>query len=133
MPGIGVAVAKKTKRKGSKKAARESAPVTSDALTERQRRFVENWLGATPGNGTRSAQAAGYSGSVSVLAAQAYHLLRNPKIKAAIDARIESDPMIVGRVERLRILSSIARGELTTKVVSFDMKGQPVENEEEPP
>lgn len=47
------------------------------------RKFIEVY----DGNGTQSARAAGYKGSDNVLAVTATRMLRNPKIKEAIEAR----------------------------------------------
>lgn len=91
--------------------------LVDDDITEKQRRFVDAYMGEAKGNGTEAARVAGYDGSDAVLATTAWRLLRKAEIRRALDVRMESDPLIMGRVERLRKLSSIARGEYTSQVV----------------
>lgn len=63
-------------------------------LTERQRRFVEAYLGEACGNGTKAAGIAGYSGTYGTLAVTANGLLKHPKVSAAIEkARRENPPV----------------------------------------
>ena len=55
-------------------------------LTERQRRFVEEYMAC--GNGTEACRRAGYSqNSETVLRVQAHENLAKPNIKAEIDRR----------------------------------------------
>lgn len=56
----------------------------TDKPNPRQQRFIDAWL--ITGNATQSAKNAGYSEASAHV--QGYLLLRNDKIKAAIDARI---------------------------------------------
>jgi hypothetical protein len=80
-------------------------------LTERQRKFVDAYMGEANGNGTKAARLAGYAGDDNTLAVAAYDLLRTPKIRSALDARLEGDPLIAGRLERTRFLTSVVRVE----------------------
>lgn len=82
-----------------------------DKLTPKQRRWAEAYAGEAKGNGTKAAQIAGYSGTREQLAVIAYNNVRNPKIRAVLDAWTESDDLVCGRVERLQMLAAIARGE----------------------
>lgn len=95
----------------------EASQPSDDDLTEKQRRFVDAYMGEAKGNGTLAARVAGYEGDDNTLAVTASRLLRNPKVRSALNARIECDPLIMGRIERLRRLSEIARGEYTSQVV----------------
>jgi phage terminase small subunit len=79
-------------------------------LTEKQRRFVEAYLGEAMGNATEAAAIAGHSGDRSTLSVTGHWTLRNPKVRAAIDERVESDPGVATREERQRLLTDIARG-----------------------
>lgn len=94
-----------------------------EPLPERQRRFVDAYMGEAKGNGKRAAQLAGYAGDENVLAVQACVLLRKPKIRQAIDARIDSDELAMKRMERVHMLSRIGRGEYTE--TRFDNNGNP--------
>jgi phage terminase small subunit len=82
-----------------------------DVLTPKQRKWAEAYAGEARGNGTKAAEIAGYSGTREQLAVIAYNNVRNPKIRAVLDAWTESDPLVCGRVERMQILAAIARGE----------------------
>ncbi len=96
-------------------------------LTERQRKFVDAYMGEANGNGTKAARLAGYAGDDNTLAAQAYDLLRNAKIRSALDARLEGDPLVAGRLERTRFLTAVVRGEVTEDRVVRDESGARVE------
>lgn len=74
-------------------------------LTARQRKFIDFY----DGNGTEAARLAGYKGSDDVLGKTAFDLLRNPKIKAAIEARTtaESAPLIASREKRQQFWTKV--------------------------
>jgi phage terminase small subunit len=57
------------------------------ALSERERRFIEAYMGPAAGNGTEAARLAGYTGTPKVLAVQATRLLSKAKVQAEIAAR----------------------------------------------
>lgn len=80
-------------------------------LTVRERRFVEAYLGDAGGIGTKAAELAGYTGSRHSLKCYAHQLLKRPEVRAAITALIELDPLVPGRIERLRFLGEVMRGE----------------------
>jgi len=54
------------------------------ALNPRQKLFADLY----EGNATEAARRAGYGGSDETLATQGWYLLRNPEVRAAIDARL---------------------------------------------
>ena len=92
-------------------------------LSEKMRRFVEAYMGEAAGNGTKAARIAGYAGDDNVLAWTASTLLRKPKVRHAIDARLEGDPLVAGRIERLHFLTRVVRGEETEKRPERDSEG----------
>lgn len=88
-------------------------------LTEKQRRFVEAYMGEANGVAAEAARIAGYKGNnANVLGAQ---LTANPSVKAAIEERQRGDPLIATREERQRLWTSIARGEPQMQLI--DGKG----------
>lgn len=84
---------------------RPSHPGTG--LSERHRQFVEAFM-ANGGNATRAAITAGYSKRTADR--QASRLLRNAKVRGAIDARAKSDPAVWTREDRQRFWTSVASG-----------------------
>lgn len=79
-------------------------------LTEKQRRFVEAYMGKAAGNATKAARIAGYSGDDITLASVGYENLRKPQIHAAINARTESDPLVATRFDRQRFWTRVMLG-----------------------
>jgi phage terminase small subunit len=77
-------------------------------LTDKQRRFINFYLELW--NGTEAAAQAGYDGDRATLAVVASENLRKPKIRAAIEKRLESEAM--GADEVLWRLGQQARGNL---------------------
>lgn len=58
-------------------------------LTVKQSKFIDAYTTPpTEGNGVESARAAGYTGSYGALGAMATNLLKNPKIRIPINARL---------------------------------------------
>lgn len=76
-------------------------------LTPRQKKFIEVYNG----NGTEAARQAGYKGSDDVLGKTAYDLLRNPRIKKIIDARLSKEikAIIATRTERQEFWSNVMK------------------------
>lgn len=96
-------------------------------LSDRERLFVELYAGSAAGNGVKACKGAGYAGDAAVLAVQAYRLLRKAKVRAVLDAFLESDPAVAGRVERLQFLTRVMRGEVfEERVVDRDDEGKPI-------
>lgn len=94
-------------------------------LTFKERKFVEAYAGEAAGNGTKAAEMAGYRGSRGALATRATELLRKSDVAEALDALLEHDPLVAGRVERLRFYSAVMRGEVTETRTSAE--GTPYE------
>jgi hypothetical protein len=78
-------------------------------LSERERRFVEAYMGAAAGNATKAARLAGYAKNTAEK--QASRLLGKVGVRAAIDARAKSDPAVATREERQQFWSAIKRGD----------------------
>jgi phage terminase small subunit len=74
-------------------------------LNSRQRKFVNVYTG----NATEAARLAGYSGNANTLHVTGHDLLRNPTIKAAIDAREKTmlEPIIATRHNRQMFWTSV--------------------------
>lgn len=93
-----------------------AALLADEQLLPRHRRFVELYLGGDPvhpeadGNGVVAARLAGYQGDPVTLAVQAYRLRNKPKVREAIEARMEGDGLVMNRQRRLRLISAIADG-----------------------
>ena len=79
-------------------------------LSERERRFVDAYMGEAAGNGTKAAELAGYKGTSKVLQVQASRMLSKAMIRTAIADRVEADPQIADRTQRQRLWSDIAFG-----------------------
>jgi hypothetical protein len=84
--------------------------VDASELTELERKFCEAYAGVCEGNGVRAAKAAGYSGDYGTLATQAWRLLKKADIREYLSGLVDSDPLIPGRVRRMRNLGLIANG-----------------------
>jgi len=105
--------------------AADAIAEADDGLSEKERRFCDAYAGDAAGNGAKACRMAGYEATDASLATIAWRLLRKVDIKRAIDARMESDPLVAGRVERLRFLTSVLRGEITDE--KLDGEGSRVE------
>jgi phage terminase small subunit len=92
-----------------RRAVRSEDPL--EHLTVKERRFIEAYLGEAGGNGTQAAEIAGYGGSRHTLKCVAQEVLRRPEVRAAITSLMEHDPLVPSRIERLRFLGSVMRGE----------------------
>jgi hypothetical protein len=82
-------------------------PAGESALTERQRRFVELFMGECAGNATQAALRAGYGKDAKSAAVRGHELLRNRKIQTGIQARQGADPRIATREERQLLLTQM--------------------------
>jgi phage terminase small subunit len=74
-------------------------------LNERERRFVEAYMGKAAGNATRAAKAAGYAKTSAKVTG--CRLLTKANVRAAIDARTHADPAVSDREDRQRFLSQV--------------------------
>jgi len=98
-----------------------------DGLNERQRRFVELYMGAHGGNATQAYKGAYGEMSDNAAAANASRLVRTDKVRDAIAARMEADPQVMTRLEVVRRLTHIARGGDRARVeLREDEHGAPV-------
>jgi hypothetical protein len=70
-------------------------------LTEKQRRFVEFYLGAAKGNGTKAARLAGYKGKSTTLGQVAQENLKKPLIADAINRSIKKKRTIANKEDLL--------------------------------
>lgn len=77
------------------------------SLKERERRFVEAYMGAAAGNATKAALLAGYSPKTA--RKQGSRLLTKGHIADAIDERASNDPKVADREEIQRFLSARIR------------------------
>lgn len=84
---------------------------SSKPLSERERRFVDAYMGEAAGNGTEAARAAGYTGSAKVLQVQGSRLLSKAIVKDAIEVarQAATDEAIADRGERKRLLTTMLR------------------------
>ena len=80
-------------------------------LTEKQRRFVEAYMGAAAGNGAEAARQAGYKGNDATLRVVAAENLAKPNVRAAIEERRTARPDIATREERQAFWSAVMRGQ----------------------
>lgn len=84
-------------------------------LNERQKRFVEEYI--QTGNISESAKRAGYSARIAAVVGS--EVLRNPKVKAAIDSRLKEleSERVATTQEIQEYLTAVMRGELEEEVV----------------
>jgi phage terminase small subunit len=80
-----------------------------ETLTQKQRLFVEAYIGPANGNARTAARMAGYSGDDNALSSRAFELMRNPKIAELIGVRVEEAVMLSNEV--LSELSAIAKAD----------------------
>jgi len=79
-------------------------------ISIKQRLFIEALLGQAAGNATEAARLAGYKGNDGALAQRGSENLRKGKIKAAIKALIDRDPLVLTRFDRQRLWTRISLG-----------------------
>ena len=98
-------------------------------LTEKQKRFCDEYIKL--GNATQAAINAGYSKRTAYSIGQ--ENLKKPEIKKYIAKRLEqiASERIMGAQEAVELLSSIARAEITERVVVSTPMG--VEEVDKPP
>lgn len=78
------------------------------SLSERERRFVDAFMGPARGNATEAARLAGYAkGSAHVTASR---MLRKAKVRTAIEARVKADPLLLEKDAVQRFWSAIVDG-----------------------
>lgn len=98
-------------------------------LTEKQKKFADYYIEL--GNATQAAIKAGYSAKYANT--NASKLLQNTTIKSYIDERMEqlASERIMSAQEAVELLSSIARAEITERVIVSTPVG--VEEVDKPP
>jgi len=77
---------------------------------ERERKFVEFYMGKAAGNGKLAAKLAGYKGTEHSRETTASRLLRKAEVRAAIEARVKSDPAVATREDRQRFWTEVMNG-----------------------
>lgn len=77
-------------------------------LSQRERRFVDAYMGLHVGNATQAAIAAGYSAKTA--ASIGCRLLRKVKVREAVKARVEQDPAVADRTRRQSFWSDVMLG-----------------------
>lgn len=77
-------------------------------LSERERRFVDAYMGPAAGNASEACRLAGYS--IKAATVQGARMLAKASIQSAIAERVTADPQIATRDERQRLWSDIAFG-----------------------
>jgi len=77
-------------------------------LSERERAFVEAYMGPAAGNATGAAKAAGYSPKTA--ASIASRLLRKVNIQQALVERVANDPRVASRAERQHFWTAVMHG-----------------------
>lgn len=83
----------------------------SAKLTEKQRRFVEAYMGKAAGNATEAARIAGYKGTDNTLKSVGNENLNKPDVAAAIAERQNNDPLIATREDRQRFWTRVMNGD----------------------
>lgn len=80
-------------------------------LTEKQRRFVEAYMGEAAGNATEAARLAGYKGNANQLGSIGTENLQKPAIQEAIALRVACSPLVATREERQAFYTRVMKGE----------------------
>lgn len=88
-------------------------PSGVDELSLFEFRFVEAYMGEAKGVGSVAVMLAGGSLNNRSAASIACELNKRPRIKQALRDRMENDPLVAGRLERLRFLTRVLRGDET--------------------
>jgi phage terminase small subunit len=101
-------------------------PRHNASLTEKQRRFVEAYMGQAAGNGHLASKLAGYKGNANTLKAVASNLLRQQNIREAMGQRTAECPLVATRQERQEFWTKVMQGK-ETQVVKVLEDGTPVE------
>jgi phage terminase small subunit len=87
---------------------RTAGPTSAPTLTERERNFIERYMGDAAGNATKAARLAGYSAKTA--RKQGSRLLTKGHIRAAIAQRTKDDPGVWTREDRQRFWTAVASG-----------------------
>lgn len=93
----------------------DDATIGDDGLTDKQRAFVNFYLGHAHFNATEAAKRSGYKGNRVTLASVGYENLRKPQIAKCIEAKLKE--LAMGPDEVLAHLTETARNEASRYVV----------------
>lgn len=111
---------------GKAKKTEEPAPQPKDNFTDKQRLFIEAYLGEARCNATQAARLAGYSGDDPTLwVTGSRDLLGNPKVRAAIDARLEEVKARVGPERIYQFYADLLDSDITDTFKIDDATGLP--------
>lgn len=81
-------------------------------LGEKERRFVEAYMGEAAGNAGKAYKLAGYKVKNDQVAYSAgCRLLRRVRVKKELEERVKSDPLVASRMEIQSWLTKLMRGE----------------------
>jgi hypothetical protein len=75
-------------------------------------RVVEAYMGEAGGVGARAVMMAGGTLNPRSAASTACEVLKRPHVQRALRERMENDPLVAGRLERLRFYTSVLRGQV---------------------
>lgn len=105
---------------------------TEKPLSEKEQRFVLEYVGRSNGNGAAACRAAGYRGSSDVLRVQGSRMLAKANVRAAIAAhraKVQADGVMTD-VEVAVWLSGVVQGLVTEKKVTKGTDDDFVETEQ---
>lgn len=87
--------------------------------------------GAQPGTQLRSCGATTSACGVAS-ATIASRLLRRPRVRKALRERVEGDPLVAGRIERLHFLTRVMRGQEMVEHIKVGKRGRRSKMKEPP-
>lgn len=97
------------------------------ALDPFERRVAEAYAGEAAGNMTKAFELAGHEGTYATRATLGWRLSKKVEFNRAVNAMLELDPLVAGRVERLRFLTRVMRGlETEARAIGRDEDGKPI-------
>lgn len=103
--------------------ADDDAPA-DDGCSAYELRFVEAYMGDAHCVGSVAVQLVSPDVQPNSARSMAYEMLRRPHVQKALRDRSEHDPLVAGRLERLRWLTRVLRGEVTEVRTVVQRKGK---------
>lgn len=91
-------------------------------LTEKERKFVDAYMGRCFGNMTEAAMVAYGYDSRATAAVEGHHIFKRPQVKKAIDDIRKADPLIADRNEVMRFWTKRLRHDGSEKAAEMLMK-----------
>ncbi len=91
----------------SKQAKATTGPTLK--LTERDRRFVDGFMGVAGGNAAKAARLAGFSGKNA--RHYASRLLTKANIRQALEEEVRRSPLVLAKKDRQEFWSAVTRGD----------------------